>query len=127
MPCWRPPERKPFCERLPPEAPPSLSSQIRSTASSSTWDENLYDDVEVPSPKQSTMYVQDKEGLTQISYESTPGHNEVEATTSRDKKRHSTSHGTAPADDRPNQAASYRSPPNPEEHIYEDVDNVQKK
>ncbi|KAL1440910.1 hypothetical protein MTO96_009077 [Rhipicephalus appendiculatus] len=135
-PCRKPPKSKPFCERLPPgtTGPPLLSRMPSDT--SSTWNENVYDDVEVPGYRKSYLYLRDKDGLAEISYESVPELDNVEMTTSRgDKERDvppgakdstAAAHGAKPKDGadsaKPEDGADSAKPASEEEHIYEDID-----
>ncbi|KAL1427980.1 hypothetical protein MTO96_000320 [Rhipicephalus appendiculatus] len=135
-PCRKPPERKPFCERLPPGTTgPPLPSRMPSDTSS-TWNENLYDDVEVPGYRKSYRYLRDKDGMADISYGSDLDN--VEMTTSPGGKEHDVSpgakdsaaaaHGAKPkkgADSaKPKEGADSAKSASEEEHIYEDIDEL---
>ncbi|KAH7961827.1 hypothetical protein HPB52_012477 [Rhipicephalus sanguineus] len=127
-PCRKPKERKPFCERLPPGTTgPPLPSRMPSDTSS-TWNENVYDDVEVPGYRKSYLYLRDKDGFADISYETVPELDNVEMTTSRGDKEHGVSPGakdSAAADGaKPKAVADSTKPASEEEHIYEDIDEL---
>ncbi|KAH6939173.1 hypothetical protein HPB50_016416 [Hyalomma asiaticum] len=116
---------------------------------SSTWNENVYDDVEVPESnksyenvydvvevpesKKSYLYVHNRDGLAEISYESVPDQDSVETTTSRGNKELAVSSAekdsaVVPAEKSKKMANSTkRSPGSEEEHIYEDIDAVRSK
>ncbi|XP_075534962.1 uncharacterized protein LOC142570462 [Dermacentor variabilis] len=127
-PCRKPPERQPFCERLPPgTSGPPLPSRMASGASS-TWEENVYDDVEVPGSNKSQLYLQTRDGLTEVTYEPVPDHDHVETTISRDKEKRAASpdakHSAAAPGAKSKGAAdsTKRSPKSEDEHIYENID-----
>ncbi|KAL3246718.1 hypothetical protein MRX96_057452 [Rhipicephalus microplus] len=137
QPCRKPPKRKPFCERLPPGTTgPPLPSRVPSDTSS-TWNENVYDDVEVPGYRKSYLHLRDKDGPAEISYESVPELDDVEMTTSRDGKKGDVSrgaegsaaaHGAKPKEGadsaKPKKVVGSTVPASEEEHIYEDIDEL---
>lgn len=99
------------------------------SGASSTWDENVYDDVEVPDSKKSHVYLQSRDGLAEVTYESIPDQDHVETTISRDKQKRAASPdakhsaAAAPGAAKSKEAAdsTKRSPKSEDEHIYEDI------